>query len=143
MTTAKKIYVVEDEDSVRTLLETGLRYFGYEIHGTANPLEALEMDEKYDIYIIDLGLPWLDGFELIKKLKKKFGTIKTIVLTGNPNRLTKSKKEQIDGFLIKPCKFQTILDTIKSVEEKISEDKPEPSGKAKKPRSKSSKKKTS
>src|SRR3989304_529991 len=115
MASVKKIYVIEDEDSVRTLLETGLKYFGYEIAGTANPLEALEIKDKYDIYIVDLALPWLDGFELIERLKKKFGAVKTIVLTGNPRRLTKANKAKTDRWLTKPCKFQTIIETIKSL----------------------------
>ena len=77
-----KILLVEDEPTWRDILQTGLRdpHISLEFASTAR--EALDLAERqaFDLIILDLGLPDLDGFELLRKLKLVLPTPHTPVL---------------------------------------------------------------
>lgn len=66
-----QVLIVEDEESIRRFLVTSLQAEGYLAHEAASAREAehLAAARRVDIYLIDLGLPDLDGVELIRKLR--------------------------------------------------------------------------
>jgi len=67
------ILLIEDDLEVQTLICDYLKRFGYKVTSATKPLEALEILEKerFDLIILDLMLPQMDGFDLFKKIKKK------------------------------------------------------------------------
>lgn len=64
------ILVVEDEDSIRELVSTALRFTGYEVATAASGREALAeaRNATFDLLVLDVNLPDLDGFEICRKL---------------------------------------------------------------------------
>ena len=68
-----KILIVEDEEKLRTQLKNQLVAEGYAVEMAADGEEGLYFGEEYefDVGIIDLGLPKVDGIALIKKLRQK------------------------------------------------------------------------
>ena len=67
MSAPVKILVVDDEPPIRKLLRTGLDTQGYEVLQAPNGKAALELlASKPDLVILDLGLPDVDGLELLK-----------------------------------------------------------------------------
>jgi len=70
----KNVLLVEDDEELQALIIDFLKAYNYVCKGYSQPLEALkEFEEnhfKYAIVILDLGLPKIDGFDLLKKLKK-------------------------------------------------------------------------
>ena len=82
-----KLILVDDEEEVRKGIVQKINWqqYGFDLVGQAeNGREALEIAEKFtpDIVITDIKMPFMDGLELSEALKKRFPTIKIIILTG-------------------------------------------------------------
>jgi len=78
-----KILLLEDEYSLRISVEEFLKDIGYDVDGFMDGLEAYDAvyDKSYDILLLDVNVPSLNGFELLKKLREDDITIPAIFLT--------------------------------------------------------------
>ncbi|MCD6191526.1 MAG: response regulator transcription factor [Sulfurimonas sp.] len=78
-----KILLLEDEYSLRISIEEFLTDIGYEVDGFADGLEAHDAvyDKVYDVLLLDVNVPTLDGFEMLKKLREDGIKIPAIFLT--------------------------------------------------------------
>jgi len=78
-----KILLLEDEYSLRISIEEFLSDIGYEVDGFTDGLEAYDAvyDKVYDILLLDVNVPTLDGFEMLKKLREDGIKIPAIFLT--------------------------------------------------------------
>lgn len=69
----KKIALVEDEVSLNTILTRYLEKEGYEVTAFTNGLDAYNaIEDPFDLWILDIMVPLMDGFELIKEVKTKY-----------------------------------------------------------------------
>lgn len=116
-----RVLVVDDDPAVTEALRIRLESSNYRVicaHGGAAAYWAA-MEQKPDIITLDIGLPDLDGADLLKKLKSHPATqgIPVIVLTGNTDRNT--KKELLDlgaaAFLTKPFRSSDLLHEIDNI----------------------------
>ena len=84
-----KILIIEDEDAIADLEKDYLELSGFEVEIAAAGLMGLErsLKEDYDLIILDLMLPGLDGFEICKKIREKKNT---------PIIMVSAKKDDID-----------------------------------------------
>lgn len=75
---AKKILVVDDEPDITASIKNGLTRNGFEVDAFNDPTDALEKYSagKYDLLLLDIRMPKMNGFELYREIKKK-GTDKT------------------------------------------------------------------
>lgn len=80
---AKKILVVDDEETLLWVFHEVLGGEDYDIESTANSVEALKLAGKtiYDLVISDLHMPNMNGLQLISKIKKFQPNIKAIMIT--------------------------------------------------------------
>ena len=78
-----KILLLEDEYSLRVSIEEFLTDIGYTVDGFTDGLEAHDAvyDKAYDILLLDVNVPSLDGFEMLKKLRQDGVNIPAIFLT--------------------------------------------------------------
>ncbi|ADN09038.1 response regulator transcription factor [Sulfurimonas autotrophica] len=78
-----KILLLEDEYSLRISIEEFLTDLGYEVDGIMDGLEAYDAvyDKAYDLLLLDVNVPSLNGFELLKKIRVDDITIPAIFLT--------------------------------------------------------------
>jgi CheY-like chemotaxis protein len=92
----KKIMVVDDEDDLIFLLQTLLDQMGFKVSGFTDPLLALEALKAgtYDLAILDIRLPGLDGFELCERLKEIDPSLKVCFFTASEFYHKNSKEEQ-------------------------------------------------
>jgi DNA-binding response OmpR family regulator len=109
----KIILVVDDDKSILRTFTRILQKSGYEIETAETGKEAMEKAENrhYDLALVDIRLPDMDGTDLLAKLKKQLQHTVKIMITGFPSLETgvKALDEGADAYLVKPVKPQELL----------------------------------
>lgn len=69
----KKILIIDDEHDITTSVKNGLERKGFEVHTYNDPMKVLEdfKPDVYDLMLIDIRMPKMNGFELYREIKKK------------------------------------------------------------------------
>ena len=119
-----KILVVEDEFSIRSFIAFSLKNEGFEVIEAEDGELALEMFDRnkdIDIALLDVMLPKIDGFEVLKILRKKKATLGIIMLTA---RTTESDKVLgleygADDYISKPFSPIELVARIKSLQRRL------------------------
>ena len=80
----KNILVVDDDMSVRTTFSSVLRQEGYRVTAVKNGYEAIKAIDKdsFDLALVDLGMPGMDGIEVLEKIKTRRPQTRVIIFTG-------------------------------------------------------------
>ncbi len=112
-----KVLLVEDDDDNREMLLLLLRRRGLDVHAAANGTEAIRLLEEISprIAVIDIGLPDIDGYEVGRRARQRFGDkIRLFALTGYGHAEAKRKTREagFDAHLTKPLdprRLQAIL----------------------------------
>lgn len=111
----KKILVVDDETNIRNLIKNILGN-EYQISTATNGIEALEVlkNEEFDLIILDINMPQMDGVEFMKQLRKQNISTPVIVASAfsDPEKLIKVFKLGASDFVIKPFSSDQILETV-------------------------------
>jgi len=109
----KTILVVDDDKSILRTFTRILQKSGYEIDVAETGKEAMEKAENnhFDLALVDIRLPDMDGTDLLAKLKKQLQHTVKIMITGFPSLETgvKALDEGADAYLVKPVKPQELL----------------------------------
>jgi DNA-binding response OmpR family regulator len=116
----KSILIVDDDKSILRTFTRVLQKTGCDIDVAENGKEAIEKAEKhhYDLALIDIRLPDMDGTDLLAKMKDTMRDTVKIMITGFPSMETgvKALDEGADAYLVKPVKPEDLLMLI---EEKL------------------------
>lgn len=99
------IYLVEDEQALNDLLVTYLKNSGYDVKSFINGQEAYEcIDDKPDLWILDIMMPGMDGYTLIKHIKEKTPGIPVIFMSARSSELDRVLGLEMgsDDYLPKP-----------------------------------------
>jgi len=113
-----KVMVVDDEREILKMIEGALRKSEFSTVKTFhNPLDAIRTynGSNYDVVLLDIMMPEMDGIEVLDKLKEKNKDVKVIMMTAYStlDRVLKSHKIGADHYLLKPFK------NMKEIESKI------------------------
>ena len=114
-----KILVVDDEEHIVQMIESRLSANGYEVITAYNGKQALERAkvEMPDLILLDLMMPDIDGFSVLRKLKCEFETmhIPVIMLTcrADSDSIFKAQDLKSTDYIIKPFKPDELLKLIK------------------------------
>ena len=112
----KKILIAEDNDSNFILMTYILKKY-YQFERAKNGQEAVEMAEKggYDIVLMDIKMPIMDGLEATKTIKEKFPDLPIVALTANAFDSDRqlALEAGCNDFLSKPVSSDLCLQTIK------------------------------
>lgn len=107
-----KFLVVEDDDLLRHHISYQLGSQDYRVYSAPDAREALFLVDQYplDAAIIDLGLPGMDGLELIKKLREQGKKFPILILTARGNWQDKvtGLEAGADDYLVKPFQFEEL-----------------------------------
>jgi len=113
MTTAPvRILVVDDEPPIRKLLRMGLTAHGYDVLDAPNGKSALELlDKKPSLVILDLGLPDIDGLELLRQIRSRQGSLPVVVLSSRGDEAGKVAALDLgaDDYVTKPFGMEELL----------------------------------
>jgi two-component system KDP operon response regulator KdpE len=111
-TSSPKILVVDDEPPIRRLLRMGLGSQGYDVLEAANGREAIELlAKKPALVILDLGLPDIDGHELLRRLRHRQQKLPIIVLSSRGDEAGKVAALDLgaDDYVTKPFGMGELL----------------------------------
>lgn len=116
---SKKMYtllIVDDDDQLRVILENELLDIGYDVSSASDGNEGLEFiqKKKFDLLILDIKMPGINGFQLLRYSKEKHIHTKVIMLTGfaDLHHAIESKRLGADDFLGKPYDLTDLESTI-------------------------------
>ena len=113
-----KILVVDDETLIRTVIKEYCSNNNYEVFEASSGKEALELllKNKYDLMILDIMMPEMDGFSMLKELPKE-RRIPTIVLSARREEYDKLAGFDlgIDDYVTKPFSPKELMARIKAV----------------------------
>lgn len=113
-----KILVVDDEALIRTVIKEYCTNNNYEVFEASSGKEALDLllDNKYDLMILDIMMPEMDGFTMLKELPKE-KRIPTIVLSARGEEYDKLAGFDlgIDDYVTKPFSPKELIARIKAV----------------------------
>ena len=113
MTAAQvKVLVIDDEPPIRKLLRMGLSTQGYEILEASNGKLALErLAENPDLVILDLGLPDMQGLELLRMIRGRKESVPIVVLSSRGDEAGKVQALDLgaDDYLTKPFGMDELL----------------------------------
>jgi DNA-binding response OmpR family regulator len=112
-----KVLVVEDEDLIASFLLKGLRASGYAVERASRGAEALELAGDADLLILDLGLPDMDGLEVLRTLRERKIVSPVIVLTarGDVDDRVRGLDLGADDYLPKPFAFAEVVARIRAL----------------------------
>lgn len=109
----EKILLVEDNDQYRKLIREVLELNNYEVVDVDNPIKGLENIAKteFDLVLMDLRLPMLNGIQLAESVKRINNNIPIIILTADPDEVTQkaSLDHNVDAYLSKDKSTSLIL----------------------------------
>ena len=114
-----KILLAEDEVDLNNVVTRYLKKNGYSIDSVLDGEEALDYLEygEYDLVILDIMMPKVDGFEVIKKLRDKGNHTSVLMLTARDSADDKVKGLDLgaDDYIVKPFDFNELMARIRAV----------------------------
>lgn len=111
------ILVIEDEINVSSFIKTGLEEIGHMVDAAYDGLMGLSLacTNKYDVVVLDLVLPHMNGIELCKRFRKEMGVSTSIIMLsalGSTDDVVKGLESGADDYVVKPFKFKELAARI-------------------------------
>jgi two-component system, OmpR family, KDP operon response regulator KdpE len=114
-----RVLVVDDEPEIRRALRTGLGYHDFDVRAVAGGEEALEAVAGWrpDVVLLDLGLPEMDGFAVLDRLRGRGSRAVVIVVSVMPDEKDKVRALDLgaDDYVVKPFGMAELTARIRAV----------------------------
>lgn len=111
------ILIVEDEEAISNLIKISLMHTGYNCHVAYDGEVALDKikNNKYDLILLDIMLPKIDGFEVMNYIKDLKIPVIFITAVSNIDNKVKGLKLGADDYITKPFDIQELLARVEAV----------------------------
>ena len=114
-----RLLLVEDYKPLQTSVAQGLREAGFAVDVTGDGKEGLwyAVNNAYDVIVLDLMLPGMDGLEILQELRRRGGTGHVLILTAKDTLDDKVRGLDLgaDDYLVKPFAFAELLARIRAL----------------------------
>ena len=121
-----RILVVDDDESIRTVLQAILAEEGYSVDVARTGKEAVKKSKttRYNLALIDIRLPDTEGTRLLTQLKRASPRTRKIIITGYPSlqNAIDALNRGADAYVMKPFNMEKVLGTVKEQLEKQREE---------------------
>ncbi len=110
-----KILLIEDEDLIASFVERGLRAHGFEPERVATGAEGVARSaDRADLVVLDLGLPDMDGFDVLRRIQETSPGLPVVILTarGEVEDRVQGLDAGADDYIVKPFAFDELLARI-------------------------------
>ena len=122
MSNQARILVIDDDENITKVVAAILRDKGYSVDMASSGNEAIKKTQKnhYDLMLIDIRLPDIEGTELLTKIRDTTPKIRKIIVTGYPtlNNAVTAVNKGADAYVMKPFDVEKMLETVKEQLEK-------------------------
>jgi DNA-binding NtrC family response regulator len=128
-----RILIVDDDENIRKVLLAILEDKGYTVESVGTASEAVEKSKRkfYNLALIDIRLPDMEGIELLTKIRDTTPRMRKIIITGYPTlqNAVDAVNKGADAYIVKPFDVENVLNTIdqqlrkQQEEKKYSQDK--------------------
>jgi two-component system OmpR family response regulator len=119
MSERPKVLVIDDEPGVRDLISEALSLSGITAVSAADGLEALSFlrREKFDLLILDINMPKLDGLALLEKLRSEGMSVPVLMLSARADKADINQGLRIgaDDYLTKPFSIEELVLRVKAI----------------------------
>lgn len=119
-----RVLIVDDEKQLARAFEKKLSKEGYKVASASTGKEAITLvkEQPFDVCVLDIRLPDINGVELLDKLKELDPSMEVVMLTGHASVDTaiQSMKQGAYDYLSKPCKLSELSSVIQKAHEKKS-----------------------
>ena len=115
-----RVLIVDDEEDIASSLKMGLTNNGFQVDAYSDPQKALDnfKPNTYDLTLLDIRMPKMNGFELCREIKKKDGNAKICFITAFEIYYDEFKKifpdTQVKCFIKKPISLKELVSHIKT-----------------------------
>lgn len=114
----KRILLIEDEWKLRRIASDFLKKENFEVLEAEDGQKALDLiiTERYDLVILDVMLPKINGWELLKEIRAKDRTITVIMLTAKASEedILKGYELKADEYIVKPVSMKVLIAKVKA-----------------------------
>lgn len=115
-----KVLVVEDEPGVSSFIKKGLEENGIQVTQAFDGITGLKMAQrnKFDVIILDIIMPEMNGLEVCAKLREEFGNDLSILMltaSGTTEDIVDGLNTGADDYLVKPFKFRELLARVEAL----------------------------
>jgi two-component system catabolic regulation response regulator CreB/two-component system response regulator ChvI len=118
---ARRILVIDDSEDIALSFKIGLKIYGYQIDSATDPVMAVRQFSpgRYDLILLDIKMPKMDGFQVARELRKTDKTVKICFLTAF-EILDGEFKElfpelSVQGFVNKPIAIKELAQKITTI----------------------------
>lgn len=115
----ERVLVVDDDRTTRELIRVQLKQGGYSVDTAASGTTALKRlkDHEYDLMLLDIRMPGIDGLGVLKELREFSRRPKVIVMTADdtPETLFEALREHTQRYLKKPLEFDMLTNLVREV----------------------------
>jgi DNA-binding response OmpR family regulator len=112
----KRALIVEDEPRIAAFVEKGLRSEGFAtaVAGDGNTALEKALSGEFDLIILDLGLPDIDGLEVLREVRRWDDRVSVIILTARDGATVEALDAGADDYLRKPFSFDELLARVRA-----------------------------
>lgn len=122
-----RILVVDDDENIRKVLVAILEDEGYKVENVGTGKEAVEKTRRnyYNLALIDIRLPDMEGIELLTKMKDTTPKMRKVIITGYPTlqNAVDAVNKGANAYILKPFDVGRVLRTLKEQLQKQDEEK--------------------
>lgn len=119
----RRILVVDDEDNLRTMLVAALKFEGYDVTDAPNGREGLRSvkESKPDLIVLDVMMPELDGFGMLKRLRETGDRTPVVFLTAKDTSADAVQGLVLgaDDYLAKPFSLEELVARVEAVMRRV------------------------
>jgi DNA-binding response OmpR family regulator len=128
----RNILIAEDEDGIRDFVVINLQRAGYQVTDVSDGLAALNAyenaKEPFDVVLLDVMMPGMDGFTVCKKLREKSDSLGIIILTAKSQEMDKVNGLMLgaDDYITKPFSPSELTARVDAIYRRVSMSAPKP-----------------
>jgi DNA-binding response OmpR family regulator len=124
-----KVLIIDDDEEYCRELSQVIQTAGFEVNSAFDGISGKDLiqEGRYGLVLLDLKLPGLSGYQLLREIRKDHHPVKVLVLSGRPlgetllepDKISKNEEEEIlrmaDAVMSKPFKVNELLDKVKEL----------------------------